>query len=39
MKSISRNVLFYFIALWIFIYILSTTIAGVFPPKFLAISG
>ena len=33
MKSISRNVLFYFIALWIFIYILSTTIAGVFPPE------
>jgi len=31
LKSISRNVLFYFIALWIFIYIISTTIAGIFP--------
>ncbi|HNR78919.1 MAG TPA: hypothetical protein PK411_01245 [Mesotoga infera] len=31
MKSISKNVLFYFIALWIFIYIISTTIAGIFP--------
>jgi MFS family permease len=31
LKSISKNVLFYFIALWIFIYIISTTIAGIFP--------